>query len=105
MVRPLPFVAGLALVAQASAVAFSGCSLDDVGLEGKACPCVAGYVCDVSANRCVTSLADVSGGLDAEPERDAPPGEFVVTSFACHLVDVAQRSLGLVGGGGRNEVC
>lgn len=50
------------------------CVLPDLDYEGKACPCVAGYVCDVAANRCVASLlggggsgaGDGSGGGGAQ---------------------------------------
>jgi hypothetical protein len=45
-------------------LALTGCSVDPVQLDGRACPCVAGWVCD-STNRCVP--AD-GGGADATPD-------------------------------------
>lgn len=49
------------------AALLSACSVDAVNLEGRACPCVSGYVCD-STNHCV-----LSG--DAAPSDGAPPGD------------------------------
>lgn len=35
-------------------IAFVGCSVPDISLDGKQCPCVeAGYVCDMLTNRCL----------------------------------------------------
>ncbi|MCC6903238.1 MAG: hypothetical protein IT377_29975 [Polyangiaceae bacterium] len=52
----LPFRA-LALLALGG---FTGCSVDDVDLSGKHCPCAAGWTCDESTDRCVRPGA--SGG-------------------------------------------
>ncbi|HMR12061.1 MAG TPA: hypothetical protein PKA88_40045, partial [Polyangiaceae bacterium] len=38
-----------------------GCTLDDVDLRGKECPCTGGYVCDTSSGLCVPFL--VEGGV------------------------------------------
>lgn len=39
----------------------AACSVPDVSLEGKQCPCAAGYVCDTPTNRCFAGNGD--GGI------------------------------------------
>ena len=43
------------------AVMLLGCSVPDVSLEGKQCPCAQGYVCDRPTNRCFPGNGD--GGV------------------------------------------
>jgi hypothetical protein len=52
-----------------SAALLSACSVDAVNLEGRACPCVSGYVCD-STNHCVAS-ADASVDAPSSEAGDA----------------------------------
>ena len=40
----------------------AGCSVDDVDLRGKECPCVDGYVCDTSIGTCVPFVVDGGAG-------------------------------------------
>ena len=71
--------------------ALASCTLDDVDLTGKRCPCATGWVCDPITNRCVEELIGIDGGvahdggmdarstdaaapLDANLRMDAPPG-------------------------------
>lgn len=54
----------------------ASCAFGEVDLEGKQCPCSAGWVCDERDNVCVQSLEarDASAGLDAgrpPPREDA----------------------------------
>jgi hypothetical protein len=80
MARVLRTMTVLALAAQATAFVYTAsCSVDDLDLTNKKCPCVGGYVCDVATNTCVTGASDAE--TDAEPFRDAPVGGFVVKSF------------------------
>ncbi|MBK7581522.1 MAG: hypothetical protein IPI67_15095 [Myxococcales bacterium] len=44
------------------AVWVAGCTVDGVDVEGKACPCASGYVCDVTSNRCVVPGGDAGPG-------------------------------------------
>jgi len=62
--RLLPFVVGVAL---------TGCVLEDVDLEGRACPCGQGWVCDEPRAECVRAPRD-TGPPDAGPG-DAGPME------------------------------
>ena len=50
-----------------------GCSLGEVPLSGKRCPCAAGWVCDEARNLCVETgpRLDAGTGTDAGPNRDA----------------------------------
>jgi hypothetical protein len=52
------------------AVVIGACSVGDLDLAGRACPCADGYVCDVTVNRCVVELP-----VDAAPPdaADAAP--------------------------------
>jgi hypothetical protein len=43
-----------------------GCSVPDVDLEGRPCPCIANWYCDLATNRCVRDLP-----RDAAAPRDA----------------------------------
>ncbi len=43
-------------------VLLAGCSVDDVDLRGKECPCSDGYVCDTSSGTCVAFVKDGGGG-------------------------------------------
>jgi len=45
--------------------ALAACSVDPLSLEGKQCPCAAGYVCDTPTNRCFLSNGD--GGVIDTP--------------------------------------
>jgi hypothetical protein len=46
-------------------LALVACSVDPVSLEGKSCPCAAGYVCDRPTNRCFLGNGD--GGVIDTP--------------------------------------
>jgi hypothetical protein len=46
-------------------IALVACSVDPVSLEGKSCPCAAGYVCDRPTNRCFLGNGD--GGVIDTP--------------------------------------
>jgi len=46
------------------AVGLAGCTVGDVDLEGRRCPCADGYVCDSVRNVCVRP-GDGAGGADA----------------------------------------
>lgn len=45
------------------ALLLGGCVLDEVGLDGKACPCIQGFVCDTAQNLCVPEGQEVDAGL------------------------------------------
>ena len=60
-----------ALIAIALAATVAACTVDPIDPDGRACPCVAGWVCDDVSDRCVR-IAD-AGTRDAS-DRDAPPG-------------------------------
>lgn len=87
----------------------AGCVLQPVGLEGKACPCASGWVCDEASQTCVVPAAtetssgavpttteasseetsgttgpDSTTGTDprASSSGDAPQGQFEVLAFA-----------------------
>jgi len=45
-------------------IGLAACSVPDVDLEGKQCPCAAGYVCDKPTNRCFPPNGD-GGVIDA----------------------------------------
>jgi hypothetical protein len=54
-------------------VAVAACSFEDVDLDGKTCPCAAGWECDPGTLRCVP-LAPRDGGFDARlVDGDTPP--------------------------------
>jgi hypothetical protein len=72
----------------AAALAWSACRVDELELEGKRCPCVAGWTCELATDTCVRDPIDASvidvppndgviidagddSGIDAI---DAPPG-------------------------------
>jgi hypothetical protein len=62
----------------------SACSVGDVDLTGRACPCADGYVCDLATNRCVTGLVNDAGPVppdaaDAADGADAAPIPSLVT--------------------------
>lgn len=68
-------------------VAIASCSVGELDLEGKACPCTSDYVCDVASSTCVRTLPAEGGvAIDApddalvEPERD-PDARIVVTNL------------------------
>ena len=54
------------------AVAVSSCSLDEVSLDGKGCPCAAGWRCDDARDVCVRRSGDADAGetLDGGHELD-----------------------------------
>lgn len=47
------------------------CSVEELDLSGKRCPCVEGYVCDDTRDLCVTSLPDASIEADAADAKTA----------------------------------
>ncbi len=69
-------------VAAAVAALPSGCSVDELDLGNKACPCVDGWTCDASRNICVagsgTGGAGVGGGGGAGA---GVPGAVIVTDL------------------------
>jgi hypothetical protein len=54
-----------------------GCSVPELDLTGKQCPCAAGYVCDVASNVCVAALDGAVGDAPSgdAPGNDAPAGD------------------------------
>jgi hypothetical protein len=56
----------------AIAALLAGCVIDDVNLEGKACPCASGWVCDSIRNVCVRSLLDIDANPGDGPLPDLP---------------------------------
>src|SRR5262249_51703533 len=48
-----------------ASVAVSACSVPDLNLDGKQCPCAADYVCDTATNTCVRPSD--GGPIDATP--------------------------------------
>ena len=51
--------------------ALASCTLDDVDLADKRCPCAVGWACDPRTNRCVEELGSTDAGRDAAVPRDA----------------------------------
>ena len=67
------------------AAAMAGCAVGDIDLTGRSCPCVAGYQCDESTNRCVletdaSSLGDATSGDAGSDTDQQAPGDGPVTS-------------------------
>lgn len=56
------------LVFLATIVALAACSVAELDLTGKKCPCTSGYVCDLTTSTCVVGVPDaalpVDGGAD-----------------------------------------
>ncbi len=74
----------LALAIAAAIVLVRGvaCTVDDLSLEGKQCPCTTGYTCDLATNTCVVGLdANALPTKDGDTTTDAPVGGFVVQRF------------------------
>jgi len=74
-------------------LALAACRVDGIDLAGKACPCPAGYVCDLSTNTCAHSATpgdgapdtpnttyDLTTGLQYYFKLDEPSGQSVVDS-------------------------
>jgi hypothetical protein len=65
-----------------AAVALAGCTVADVDLTGKQCPCASGWLCETATNTCVRDPAMIDARMiDAPPGGDAidapidtPPG-------------------------------
>jgi hypothetical protein len=76
---------GRAVVALAAAllvVRGVACTVEDLALDGKRCPCAVGYRCDVPTSTCVSDGFDGGPGIDdGGTGRDAPVGAFVVQRF------------------------
>ncbi len=69
-------MAGLVRAWIALGVLLGACTVGDVDLSGKGCPCVGGYVCDTAHNLCVPLReAGVDGGADAPSEGGQVPGD------------------------------
>ncbi len=58
----------------------SACSVDDLDVGGKQCPCLSGFVCDVASNRCVLSGAGSDAAADAAGDERGPPLPLLVIS-------------------------
>jgi hypothetical protein len=62
----------------------AACSVDDLDLGSKECPCISSYVCDVPTNRCVLSLASDAAVIpdvaDVGSDDAAAPPPLVVVS-------------------------
>lgn len=82
-----PCLLGLGLLG----LALPGC-FEPIEHEGRRCPCAAGYVCDMAADRCVREGTDASAGIDAAGPvsdtgpRDAPALDALVTGEDAHVV-------------------
>jgi len=82
MKRFLRACAAITIGAHVVTFLVAACSVDDLDLTGKRCPCVSGFVCDTATNTCVTSLGgDASVPTDAEPDDAAPLGGFTISTF------------------------
>ncbi len=57
----------------------AACSIGDLDLNGRACPCAEGYVCDLSTNRCVTGLPDAAAAVILPDAADAAAIPSLVT--------------------------
>lgn len=65
-------IARRALAALVSLVAFGACSVDDLSLEGKQCPCVDDYICNPATNTCQRDPLTIDApGSDGIPPIDA----------------------------------
>jgi hypothetical protein len=85
-------VVRLSFLATAALALGSACSVGEIDLSGKACPCVQGWTCDVAANRCVQGPLVGDAGDDAAP--DAPPDAEPDAQTDAHAdADVADSSL------------
>lgn len=76
----------------------SACSVGDLDLTGRACPCAEGYVCDLSTNRCVTRLASdaavvAADAADAADGADAAPVPSLVTASGLTATWVAPATI------------
>jgi hypothetical protein len=82
MRRATRWIAAVGLGAQGVVLAAGACSVDDLDLTGKRCPCVAGFVCDTTTDTCVPS-GTIDGAVPDGfvPDRaiaDAGNGKIVV---------------------------
>jgi hypothetical protein len=81
-VQPRPgflLASGPLLGALLVVVSVDGCVLDPIELDGRACPCIEGWRCDETTERCVREVLADGGGdgavleVDAAPEVDGGP--------------------------------
>ncbi len=71
----------------AVAVALAACSVPDVDLTGKSCPCPSGYVCDTAKNTCARSLTGDARAIDSSIDSaiDGGPTQSCLTTPFTHL--------------------
>lgn len=69
------------------------CRVDDLDLEGKRCPCVAGWTCEIATDTCVREPIDASA-------IDVPPNDGVIIDSSNDAIDATPGSscLGSPGG-------
>lgn len=60
-------------VALALVVSLAGCTVPEVDLEGRPCPCVDGYVCDEPTNTCMRTGTGTDAATDAPPADSSAP--------------------------------
>ena len=78
----------LSVAAAAALLSSAGCVLDEVDLEGHACPCALGWVCDDSRGVCVRGGAGGDGGaLDAREPDELDGGGTDARSIDASRVD------------------
>ena len=86
------------LVMCMSALPATGCTVDDLDLEGRRCPCIAGWVCDPARDLCVRARSN-----DASVELDGGGGSLdATTADAGNVVDGGPAADGGESDGGRD---
>lgn len=71
----------------ALAIVATACSVPDVSLDGKQCPCASGYVCDTSTNTCRTSSVTDGSGSGGSCLGSDPSGPLYADSFDTGTLD------------------
>jgi hypothetical protein len=81
----------------ASLVGIASCRVDELDLEGKRCPCVAGWTCETATDTCVRDP------IDAAPI-DVPPNDGVIVDAPGASIDAPPGSSCLASPGGSSLV-
>jgi hypothetical protein len=53
----------------------SGCSVDELSLDDKSCPCIEGWECDTARNRCIPADGDAAITVDAAVDATVDGGD------------------------------
>jgi hypothetical protein len=75
----------------------AACSVPDVSLDGKHCPCASGYQCDTVTNTCKTTLGD--GGFQPTCIGTTPAGLLYSDSFDSGTLDWTTTAMWAESGG------